>query len=178
MILPAKSIICMPCHAGTFSVGDTTTLLTLMAFIAGMVMVFSYVLTGAGPGFLASLGGGTKALFSSKIGGIFKALVLDVLLQRRLYRQSPNRWLIHSLIFYPFAFRFVWGVIGLIGSLWKPEWAWVWPMLNKNSQATAFLFDLTGVMIILGLLLAYLRGRGSSQARSRICYVRTFWPLV
>ena len=47
MILPAKSIICMPCHAGTFSVGDTTTILTLIAFIAGMVMVFSYVLTGA-----------------------------------------------------------------------------------------------------------------------------------
>ena len=47
MVLPAKSIICMPCHAGTFSVGDTTTILTLIAFFAGLVMVFSYVLTGA-----------------------------------------------------------------------------------------------------------------------------------
>jgi len=32
-------------------------------------------------------------------------------------------------------------------------------MLDKNSPLTAFLFDLTGVMIILGVLLAYLRGR-------------------
>jgi len=32
-------------------------------------------------------------------------------------------------------------------------------MLNKNSPVTAFIFDLTGVMIILGVLFAYLRGR-------------------
>jgi nitrate reductase gamma subunit len=32
-------------------------------------------------------------------------------------------------------------------------------MLDKNSPLTAFLFDLTGVMIILGVLFAYLRGR-------------------
>jgi len=153
MILPAKGIICMPCHAGTFSVGDTTTVLTLIVFIAGLVIVFSYVLTGAGSGFES------KALFSSKIGAILKALFLDVLLQRRLYKQSPKRWLIHSLIFYPFAFRFVWGIIGLVGSLWKPEWTWVWPMLNKNGPATAFLFDLTGIMLILGLSFAFLRGQ-------------------
>ena len=168
MILPAKSIICMPCHAGTFSVGDTTTLLTMIAFIAGVVMVFSYVLTGASSdgksagalvNFLGLLGGVIRSLFSKKIGAIFKAMFFDVLLQRRLYRQSPKRWLIHSLIFYPFAFRFVWGIIGLIGSLSKPEWTWVWPMLDKNSPVTAFVFDLTGLMIILGLLFAYLRGQ-------------------
>jgi len=168
MVLPAKSIICMPCHAGTFSVGDTTTLLALIAFLAGMVMVFSYVLTGASSGekgggalvnFLGLVGGAIRAVFSKRIGAILKALFLDVLLQRRLYRQSPKRWLIHSLIFYPFAFRFAWGIIGLVGSLWKPEWAWVWPMLDKNSALTAFLFDLTGVMIILGVFFAYIRGR-------------------
>ena len=168
MILPAKSIICMPCHAGTFSVGDTTTLLTLIAFVAGMVLVFSYVLTGVSSAgknagalvnFLGLLGGGIRALFSKKIGAILKAMIFDVLLQRRLYRQSPKRWLIHGLIFYAFAFRFVWGIVALIGSLWKPEWTWIWPMLDKNSPFTAFLFDLTGVMIILGVLLAYLRGR-------------------
>ena len=32
-------------------------------------------------------------------------------------------------------------------------------MLDKNSPFTAFLFDLTGVMIILGVFLAYIRGR-------------------
>jgi nitrate reductase gamma subunit len=168
MILPAKSIICMPCHAGTFSIGDTTTLITLIAFIAGMVMVFSYVLTGASSdgknagalaNFLGLLGGAIRALFSKRIGAILKALFLDVLLQRRLYKQSPKRWLIHCLIFYPFAFRFVWGIIGLVGSLWKPEWTWIWPMLDKNSPTTAFLFDLTGIILIVGLMFAFLRGQ-------------------
>jgi nitrate reductase gamma subunit len=158
MVLPAKSIICMPCHAGTFSVGDTTTILSLIVFFVGLVMVFSYVLTGASS-FSSLLGGMVGAVFSKRIGEILKVLVLDVLFQRRLYRQSPKRWLIHGLIFYAFAFRFVWGVVALIGSLWKPEWTWVWPMLDKNSPLTAFLFDLTGVMIILGVLFAYVRGR-------------------
>jgi nitrate reductase gamma subunit len=90
---------------------------------------------------------------------ILKTLFVDVLLQRRLYRQSPKRWLIHGLLFYAFAFRFVWGIIALIGSLWKPEWTWVWPMLDKNNPLTAFLFDLSGAMMILGALFAYFRGR-------------------
>ena len=168
MVLPAKSIICMPCHAGTFSVGDTTTVLTLIIFIAGLVMVFSYVLTGASSGlgrtgalanFFSLMGGTVGTVFSKGIGVILKTLFLDVLLQRRLYRQSPKRWLIHGLIFYAFAFRLTWGIIALIGSLWTPEWTCVWSMLDKNNPITAFLFDLTGVMIILGVLLAYLRGR-------------------
>ena len=32
-------------------------------------------------------------------------------------------------------------------------------MLDKNSPATAFLFDLTGIMLILGLSFAFLRGQ-------------------
>jgi nitrate reductase gamma subunit len=158
IVLPAKSIICMPCHAGTFSAGDTTTLITLIVFIAGLVVVFSYVLTG-GSNFFSLVGGAVGALFSKKIGAILEALFLDVLLQRRLYRQSPKRWLIHGLIFYAFAFRFVWGILALLGSLWLPEKAWVWPMLDKNSSLTAFLFDLSGVTIILGAVFAYFRGR-------------------
>ena len=158
MVLPAKSLICMPCHAGTFSVGDTTTILALIVFFVGLVMVFSYVLTGASS-FSTLPGEAVGAVFSKKIGAILKTLFLDVLLQRRLYLQSPKRWLIHGLIFFAFAFRFVWGILALVGSLWTPEWTWVWPMLDKNSPVTAFLFDLSGVMIILGLLFAYLRGR-------------------
>ena len=168
MVLPAKSVICMPCHAGTFSAGDTTTILALIVFFAGLVMVFSYVLTGAASGgrstgalvnFFGLLGGAIAAVFSNRIVAILKTFFLDVLLQRRLYRQSPKRWLVHALIFYAFAFRFVWGILALMGSLWIPEWSRVWPMLDKNSPVTAFLFDLSGVMIIVGALFAYIRGR-------------------
>lgn len=168
MVLPAKSILCMPCHAATFSVGDTTTMIALGVLIVGVVLTLSYVFSGSlggetTGGFWSKVAkmapGALRTVFSSKFFLIIKALFLDVLLQRRLYRQSAKRWLVHSLIFYPFVFRFFWGLVGLVGSLWKPDWAWIWPMLSKNHPLTGFLFDLTGIMIILGVVLAFVRGR-------------------
>jgi len=167
MILPAKSILCMPCHAATFSVGDTITIIALIVFLAGLIMSFSVWLTGSLPGgspvsplYKASklLWNAIRTIFSLKILLIIKAIFLDVLFQRRLYRQSKTRWLIHGLIFLPFVFRFSWGLVGLIASLWKPEWTPVWAMLDKNHPTTMFLFDLTGIMVLLGVSFAFIRG--------------------
>jgi len=167
MVLPAKSILCMPCHAATFSAGDTITILSLIVFLAGMVGLISYWLTGSmeggtGRGPAAKLfrlfGSAVRALCSPRIRPIMKAIALDVLLQRRLYRQSKKRWLIHGLIFYPFVIRSLWGLWALFGSLWRPEWPWIWAMLDKDHPATAFLFDLTGSMLVVGLFCALLRG--------------------
>lgn len=174
MILPPKSILCMPCHTATFSVGDTTTVIALIVFLVGMVMVFGYVLTGtmksreedgAASKFLRLLGQGLRSLFSPGIVTIVRVLILDVMFQRRLYRQTPKRWFIHSLIFWPFLFRFSWGLTALIGSLWQPEWPAVWAMLDKNQPVTAFLFDLTGTMLILGVAFAFIRGFARDTTR-------------
>jgi nitrate reductase gamma subunit len=136
--------------------------------IVGFVLTLSYVFSGSlggettggfWPKVAKMVPGALRTVFSSKFFLIIKALFLDVFLQRRLYRQSAKRWLIHSLIFYPFVFRFFWGLVGLVGSLWKPDWSWIWPMVNKNHPLTGFLFDLTGTMIILGVVLAFVRGR-------------------
>jgi len=167
MVLPPKSILCMPCHAATFSVDDMTTIISLVIFLIGMVMVFSYVLSGSTAEgedhgipekCIRIIGKACSAVFSGKVLALAKGFFTDVLLQKRLYRQSRSRWVIHSLIFYPFVFRFLWGMIALIGSLWKPEWPFVWPMLDKNQPVTAFLFDLTGVILILGIVFALVRG--------------------
>jgi nitrate reductase gamma subunit len=167
IILPAKSILCMPCHAGTFSVGDTITILALIVFLAGVVLTVSVLLTGSLRGqsdlnffhkIRKILWTSVITLFSRKMFLIIKAMILDVLFQRRLYRQSQTRWLIHSLIFLPLVLRFFWGFLALIGSLCKPECSSVWAMLDKNYPATAFLFDVTGIMIILGVILAFIRG--------------------
>jgi nitrate reductase gamma subunit len=174
MILPAKSILCMPCHAATFSVGDTTTVLALILFSAGLIMILSVALSGSLPGkrgggpltkIIKLLGRIVRVFFSWRILLIVKAMALDVLLQRRLYRQSGIRWFIHSLIFLPFVFRLLWGLVALIVSLWKPEWSPVWAMLDKNHPTTALLFDLTGAMVIVGVISAFIRGvlRQSSQ---------------
>jgi nitrate reductase gamma subunit len=89
--------------------------------------------------------------------------MLDGLLQRRLFRVSRERWLLHALIFYPFIFRFVWGLSALAASLWRPEWSVAWVMLNKNHPLTAFLFDLSAMMVIIGVVGMIMR---RSQKRS------------
>jgi nitrate reductase gamma subunit len=85
-----------------------------------------------------------------KIFKIVKAFVLDGLLQRRLLSESGSRWVIHAMIFYPLVLRFLWGLSGLISSLFYPGWPGTEIILNKNHPFTAFLFDMTGVMILLG----------------------------
>jgi len=144
MVLPAKSIICMPCHTATFSVNDTTTIITLILFIAGMICVCAVWFSG-------SLVKG-KARFSFQIFQIIKVLVLDILLQRRLFRISRFRWMLHSLIFHSFFVRFIWGFTALMCSLWLPDWSGTWIMMDKNHPATALLFDFTGLLIIVGVL--------------------------
>ena len=38
----------------------------------------------------------------------------------------------------------------LLASLWRPEWRETWIMLDKNHPLTAFLFDFSGVIVIVG----------------------------
>ena len=174
MVLPPKSILCMPCHAATFAVGDFITITALIVFLAGIVFLFAYVLSGSLPGaersgplakLFAAAWNSIKAVCSPRIFPMIKVVVLEGLLQRRLFRQSRSRWLIHGLIFWPFVLRFSWGLVALLGSTWMPERTFPWPMLDKNDPATALLFDLSGMMVIIGLLLAFIRGRVSQASR-------------
>ncbi len=166
MVLPAKSILCMPCHTATFSLNDTISIVSLLIFLCGMVLFISVFLTGTMTGvssqnpvvkLLHALWAMVQAIFSPKIFKIAQSLFWDAFLQRRLYRRSPGRWFIHGLIFYPFVVRFFWGLTALLGSLWG-QGNPAWDMINKNHPLTACLFDLTGIMILSGILLAWIRG--------------------
>ena len=174
MVLPAKGILCMPCHTATFSLGDTLSIAALVVFLFGMALFVSVLLTGtmssiAGKNpllkLLQALFNMLGAILSPRIVPIVKALFWDVFLQRRLYRRSPGRWFIHGLIFYPFVLRFFWGMAALVGSLRAPENPIIWEMINKNHPLTAFLFDLTGIMILAGIVSAWTRG--ALQKRTR-----------
>lgn len=156
MVLPAKSLLCMPCHAATFSVGDTTSVLSLLVFLAGVGFLCVFWFSGGG------ILGTTSA--AAKAGGhesghvncahLMDVAFYDIFLQRRLYRQSPSRWAVHALIFFPFVFRFLWGIVGLLGSLWTPRASLPWMLLDKNSPLGGFLFDVSGIMLLIGLLCA------------------------
>jgi nitrate reductase gamma subunit len=146
-ILPAKGIICMPCHAATFSIGDAPTAISLLIFIIGIINILFICLSGDRP----------ERTEAVRLRKIIEALLLDVLLQRRLFRISRIRWLFHAVILYPVILRLSWGLVALLSSLWFNQWPWVRAMLDKNHPLTAFLFDVTGVMVIIGLTCIILR---------------------
>ena len=167
-ILPPKSFLCMPCHAGTFSLKDTPSRIGLFIFILGLLLTISTWLTGALPGkpkagLFEKLSGlctvTVRMIFSFRIFAVLSTLFFDVLLQRRLFNRSKTRWFIHALIFYPFLFRFCWGLFSLIGSLLYPESTWIWPMLDKNYALTAAFYEVSGILLLLGIVLAFMRGR-------------------
>ena len=175
-ILPPKSVLCMGCHAATFSVQDTPGQIGLGIFVlvfAGMGLFwFSCANLGKGSPQEATVADaatgqshGCPAPHQHANGeNRWAALCCDVFLQRRLYRESPLRWAVHALIFFPFLFRFAWGLLGLTGSLLTPAQEWPWLLLDKNWGAGAFLFDLSGLALLLGLLLAAVLWRREKSA--------------
>ena len=166
MILPPKSVLCMPCHAATLSIGDSVTVSALIIFTVGIGLTLLLFFAAATPRNI-STNSTSKEIKSDNATQsekrplawlpIIKAVVLDVLLQRRLYSRSPKRWIIHGLIFFPILLRFFWGIVTLTGSLWLPQWSWVWALVDKNNPVHAVFFDITGVMILCGVVLALMR---------------------
>ncbi len=162
MVLPAKSVICMPCHTAVFTINDPVTLISLSLFILGMFSFGFVVLSGSigKEGFTSrwmklktTVRAVISVVFSAKIVLILKSLVIDSLLQRRLFTQSRSRWAIHGLIFYPFVLRFLYGLIALFLSLWMPDSTLTRVMLDKNHPVSALWFDLTGMMVLTGVVL-------------------------
>jgi predicted CXXCH cytochrome family protein len=170
MVLPAKSVLCMPCHAATFSAADTPTILALIVFVVGLASSFSYWLSGSIPG-LNSTSPIHKGVWIARelIKSIFSinffCIAKKIVLQLKFYRQSPSRWLIHGLMVWPFFLRFLWGIVALVGSLWAPGRDWPWAMLDKNHALHGLFFDATGLMIIAGAAVAILRGASGPSAK-------------
>ena len=159
--LPAKGLLCIPCHASTGSVADWVTAPALVLFLAGLALIASVWLSA--PKKAAKLHPNGPVAHGPGAGDVIKAVLLDGLLQRRLYRASPGRWAIHSLIFFPFVVRCVWGLVAWIGAVWAPGWAAGWQMIATDAPLTAFVFDLTGLMVVIGVILAICRRMGGPK---------------
>jgi len=156
VVLPAKSVICMPCHTATFSVGDTTTMLALIVFALGILGGAS-IWFSAGGRRMKGDNSRQKAFKGGRFAAATKVFLLDGLLQRRLFRVSGQRWIAHALVFFPLISRFVWGMTALVMSLWFPQHATPWLMIDKNHPVTAFFFDFSGLMMFAGIGIMLLR---------------------
>jgi heterodisulfide reductase subunit C len=90
-------------------------------------------------------------IFSSKILALFEAVVLDVLLQRRILKESVSRWLAHMLIFYGFMLLLLMHALESVvsESLFSDYYSTVNPFF--------FLRDFFGAMVLAGVILAAVR---------------------
>jgi len=169
MILPAKSILCMPCHVATFSMGDKTTIISLILFLAGILSLGAVWFSGSISGGASRFGEASEVTTRSAprapfSHNFFTLIIAEVLFLRRLFRLSPVRWVIHALIFFPFLFRFAFGLTALVLSIYLPDASTTRAMLDKNFAPRAFLFDVTGLMILAGAAAAIFRSRNEQIA--------------
>jgi cytochrome b subunit of formate dehydrogenase/nitrate reductase gamma subunit len=164
-VLPAKSLICIGCHSSSVTLNDPVSIVSLILYVIGIGATLTFWFQGAvgDPSFsghekLSYIGEKAwQIIFSKKIFALLKVFVLDVLLLRRILKESVSRWTIHSLIYLPFFLRFFIGLVLLLLSVAFPMSRQVALLLDKNYPFIAFTYDFLGLCIIIGVIGAMMR---------------------
>ena len=171
-VLPAKSLICIGCHSSSVTLNDPVSMVSFILFIVGIgaTLTFWFQGTMVDPSLsthekLSYIGEKAwQIFFSKKMFTLLKVFVVDVLLLRRVLKESVSRWTIHSLIYLPLFLRFLIGLILLLLSVTFPMSPQVAALLDKNYPPVAFTYDFLGLCIIIGTTGAIVRRvRGKSQ---------------
>ena len=109
----------------------------------------------------SAVGGILSVVFSAKLLIVLKVILVDVLLQGRVFREDVSRWLAHMLIFYGFMLLLIMHALDSVvtEALFSDYYATVNPFF--------FLRDLFGAMVIVGVAMAVFRRYFSKIPRLR-----------
>ncbi|MBU1750661.1 MAG: respiratory nitrate reductase subunit gamma, partial [Chloroflexi bacterium] len=124
-----------------------------------------------------------RGVFSRRFGAFLKALVLDGLIHRRLWRTDRRRWLAHSAVFWGFLILGAFSiVVGVAVEFLNPDPARssfpiVWPvhhpivefLVDMDHPVNAALNEGCGLLVLAGLALTAWRRyvRRDAQLRTR-----------
>ena len=99
----------------------------------------------------SAAGGILGVVFSAKLIIVIKVILVDVLLQGRVFKEDVTRWLAHMLIFYGFMLLLILHALDSVvtEALFSDYYATVNPFF--------FLRDLFGAMVVVGVAMAVLR---------------------
>ena len=111
----------------------------------------------------ALLRGLAEALFTRRVLDVGAALLLDVLLQRRLYRSDRSRWLAHWLMFAGFM------LLLLMHALAAVVTVKLFPGYESTRSPYLFLRNLFGAMLLVGMAMFLF---GLRRRRTRFAPVR------
>ena len=143
----------------------------LIVFLLGLIFKiskwFTTKLGDAGQNFTAlqrltsAAKGIARILFSLKLLLVLKALLVDVLLQARVFKEDRPRWLAHMLIFYGFMLLLI--MHALDSKITAVLFSDYYPTVNPFF----FLRDLFGTMVLAGVGMAIFRRYLSKPRRLR-----------
>jgi nitrate reductase gamma subunit len=164
-VLPPKSFLCLPCHYAPLGMGHPMYWVGLLIFLFGAVLTVSFWFKGKVAGeeksthrkIALSSEMTWSTIFSREFFSLLKTFIFDVILQRRILQESVKRWSIHSLIYLAFLGRFFLSVYTLIVFNIAPHSNQALALINKNNGFTAFIYDLLGLFIIVGIIWAAIR---------------------
>jgi len=140
---------------------NSLLLTALIVFSLGLIFKVSnwFIKTIATPGqtittsqrIQSAAGGIIRVIFSVKLLIVLRVILVDVLLQARVFKQDVTRWLAHMLIFYGFMLLLAMHALESVvtEALFSDYYATVNPFF--------FLRDLFGAMVILGVIMAVFR---------------------
>jgi heterodisulfide reductase subunit C len=134
---------------------------SLIVFLIGLIYKISTWFT-KNIGILQSaVKGIAGVIFSLKILTLLQAVVLDVLLQRRVLKESVTRWLAHMLIFYGFM------LLLLMHALQSVVSEAIFSEYYSTINPFFFLRDFFGAMVLVGVILAAVRRYFAKPRRLR-----------
>ena len=159
-VLPPKSVLCILCHNAALDMGGPLFWVAFLIFIAGILLMVRMWFKGSVEGEETSLHRKIArssdsvwgTIFSKEFFPLLKTFVLDIILQRRILKESVRRWSIHSLIYLSILTRFSLSVFTFFVYRIGPESAIAEALINKNNGFTAFVNDLLGLFILAGIL--------------------------
>ncbi|MCF8110476.1 MAG: 4Fe-4S dicluster domain-containing protein [Desulfobacteraceae bacterium] len=99
----------------------------------------------------SALAGIVSAIFSFKVIKLIEVFCLDILLQRKILKESISRWAMHMLIFWGFILLLLMHALGQI--ITASLFSGYEPTLNPYF----FLRDLFGVIVLAGVVIACVR---------------------
>jgi nitrate reductase gamma subunit len=161
-VLPGKSLLCIVCHPSPASVGHPIFWLTLIILTGGTLAMVRFWFIGSVQGEKESIHRKLglvsesvwQTLFSRKIITFLNVMVFDILLQRRILKESVQRWSMHSLIFLAIMARLLLSLLtGLFFSI-NPNGDLALALIDKNNIYMAFIYDMLGISIFMGVLWA------------------------
>lgn len=161
-VLPSKGVLCILCHNSPLAIGHPIFGAAMLVFAIGILMTLRFWYLGSVQGEETSLHKKISlssetiwdVIFSKRLLIILKTLLWDIIFQRRILKESMGRWSMHSLIYLAILMRFLLSLTTGVLFFLKPDSDWAIALIDKNNPLTAFMNDLLGLLILVGILWA------------------------